>query len=34
MEINKIFVENLIKQWINFRDNEFDRFKNIKCGEN
>ena len=30
MEINKEFVENLIKQWINFRDNEFDRFKNMK----
>ena len=33
MEINKEFVENLIKQWINFRDNEFDRFKNMKCNE-
>lgn len=33
MEINKEFVENLIKQWINFRDNEFDIFKNMKCNE-
>lgn len=33
MEINKKFVKKLIKQWINFRDNEFDRFKNMKCNE-
>ncbi len=33
MKINKEFVENLVKQWINFRDNEFDRFMNMKCGE-
>ncbi len=33
MEINKEFVENSIKQWINFRDNEFDRFKNMKCSK-
>lgn len=33
METNKEFIENLIKQWINFRDNEFDRFKNMKCNK-
>ncbi len=33
MEIDKEFVENLVKQWINFRDNEFDRFMNMKCGK-
>ena len=33
MEINKEFVENLIKQWTNFRDNEFDRFKNMKSNK-
>lgn len=33
MKINKKFVENLIKQWINFRDNEFDRFKNMKSNQ-
>lgn len=33
MEINKEFVENLIKQWINFRDNQFDRFRNMKRSE-
>ncbi len=27
MEISKEFIESFIKQWINFRDNEFDRFK-------
>ena len=33
MEINKEFVENLTKQWINFRDNELDRFKNMKSNQ-
>lgn len=33
METNKESIENLIKQWINFRDNEFDRFKNMKCNK-
>ena len=33
MEVNKKFVKNLTKQWINFRDNEFDRFKNMKCSK-
>lgn len=33
MEISKEFIESLIKQWIDFRDNEFDRFKNMKCNK-
>ena len=33
MEISKEFIESLIKQWINFRDNKFDRFKNMKCNK-
>ena len=34
MEINKEYIENLIKQWIHLRDNEFGRFKNMKGSEN